>query len=167
MRGLKIAAIVAFEKNRGIGLNNSIPWYMPEDLRHFKQLTSGSAVLMGRKTYDSLPEKFKPLPNRQNFVVSRTLKPGSLGDSVSIVSDPVDFIRMVKGGKQSVLNNQLWIVGGQRIYEVTLGFIDEIYVTRINQSYQADAFFPDFEEGFRCLAIEEHDGYSFEHFGRK
>ena len=81
----KVAAIVAMSENRVIGINNSLPWYLPEDLKRFKKLTTGCPVIMGRKTFESLPTKFRPLPDRRNIVISSNSKMESLG--VEVFSD--------------------------------------------------------------------------------
>jgi dihydrofolate reductase len=161
-----IAAIVGMAKDRVIGVDNSLPWHVPADMKRFKELTSGHTVLMGRKTYDSLPEKFRPLPKRKNVVVSRTTTASDYPEGVEVVSDPLQYIEEVKSGERAIEGDILWVIGGQKIYEITLSLCDELHLTRIEGSFEGDAFFPAFESDFQALAIEEYEGYSFEHLKR-
>ena len=162
----RVAAIVGMADGRVIGVDNSLPWHVPADLKRFKDLTGGHTVLMGRKTYESLPEKFRPLPNRQNVVVSRTTGVKNYPDDVEVVKDPLVYIEQVKSGEIPIAGDILWVIGGQKIYEITLPLCDELYLTRIQGEYEGDAFFPAFESEFQTLAIDEHEGYSFEHLSR-
>jgi dihydrofolate reductase len=130
----KLSLIVAMAKNRTIGLNNTLPWRCPEDLQHFKKLTMGHHMIMGRKTFYSIG---KPLPGRTTVVVSRdkTLKiPGcsvahSLPEAVAL----------------SARDDQAFIVGGGDIYQQSLAFVDTMYITEIQQEVIGDAWFPEFD----------------------
>ena len=137
---MKIKIIVAIDKNNGIGKDNKIPWYFPSDLKYFAKLTKGTgnnAVLMGRKTYESIG---KPLPNRINIVIS----------SQSFISNSSNLIYVNNlQSIQSVLTpyaiDTLWIIGGASLYQNFLSrsnAIDEVYVTEIDNSFDCDTFFP-------------------------
>jgi dihydrofolate reductase len=129
-----LSIIVAMAKNRTIGINNTLPWRCPEDLRHFKAITMGHHLIMGRKTYDSIG---KPLPGRTTVVVSRDRNltiPGctmahSLPQAIAICKhDP-----------------QTFIVGGADIYSQALDFVDTLHITEIQQDVAGDASFPEFD----------------------
>ncbi|EMG27447.1 Dihydrofolate reductase [Listeria fleischmannii 1991] len=126
-----ISFIWAQDKEGNIGKNNSMPWHLPEDLKFFKEQTSGHTVVMGRKTYESLG---KALPNRRNLVLSRdtTL---SLPDA-EVVHDKDEIIQMAK--KES-----LFICGGAEIYRLFLDVVDRLIVTKIEATFDADTAFPD------------------------
>lgn len=163
---VRVNAIVGIADNRVIGLDNKLPWHLPADLKRFKELTMGCTVLMGRKTFESLPEKFRPLPGRVNVVVSRTKTSADFPSEVQVVADPEAYISAVKQGEIEVAGDILWVIGGQKIYELLLPFCDGLFLTRIHSSHPGDAFFPPYESDFEVLAIEEGEGYSFQQLGR-
>ncbi|MCB0344974.1 MAG: dihydrofolate reductase [Bdellovibrionales bacterium] len=162
---LRVCAIAAIDQDRAIGRDGDIPWHYPEDMKHFARLTSGHAVLMGRKTYDSLPPRYKPLPDRRNFVISRT--PENLaGEPIEAYADALDVIKGARNGELALSSDMLWIVGGEQIYRATLAQWDEVYLTRINKSYGGDTFFPEFESEFRLESAQEMGELNFEHWVR-
>ncbi len=127
--------LVAMAKNRVIGVNNTLPWRCPEDLKHFKQLTMGHSLIMGRKTYDSIG---RPLPGRTTVVVTRDpeLKIGgcliahSLPDALAACANDA----------------RIYIVGGAQIYTQAMPYADTLYVTEIQQDVEGDAWFPEFDK---------------------
>ena len=136
--------IVAFDLNHGIGKNNSIPWYIPEDLKRFSKLTRGSgnnAIIMGRKTWDSLPKH--PLHGRDNLILSHDLNieenlpKNSLIKSFKNIKDIKEFCEKQK-------YDTIWVIGGAQIYDIFLkeNIIDEIYTTCIIKNYYCDTKFP-------------------------
>ncbi len=129
-----INAIVAVDSFWGIGKNNDMPWpRLKTDLQRFKSLTENSVVIMGKNTWLSLPKK--PLPNRENIVVSSSLK----DDFVVKISDtPETIIKKV----QSVTNKPIWIIGGKQIYQQFLPFCEQVHVTKIQDSFDCDVLFP-------------------------
>lgn len=158
-----IIAIVAMDEKRGIGINNTIPWHLPEDLKRFSKLTSGHSVLMGRKTYESLPEKFRPLPNRKNIVLTRNPESLDLPKDVEVISD------LNKFAKNFPKNEKLWIIGGSEIYKLSKEIWDQVSLTLVKGIHKADAFFPEFEDDFH-LSTEESDNpskYCFREYIRK
>ncbi len=160
----EVIAIVACDEGHLIGQNNQIPWHLPEDLKHFSQLTSGHNVLMGSKTYFSLPTKFRPLPNRKNFVISRN--PASLKSEsgITIVTDPVDFIKKFKDGIGEYESQQLWIIGGAQIYELTSSLWDRLELTLVSGKHSGDAYIPSFEQDFKLVAQEDFTKFSFKSY---
>jgi dihydrofolate reductase len=162
----KVVAIVAMDEGRAIGFDNTIPWHIPEDMKRFSELTRGHAVLMGRKTYDSLPAKFRPLPDRLNVVATKSKEAfrEKNGDhpSVRVTEDPVQFIEKWKAAKPKSSGELLWIIGGEQLYNLSLTLTDEIFLTRVDGSHEGDAFFPEFEQSFEQVSSDQRDGYSFE-----
>lgn len=161
-----VHAIVAMTKNRVIGKENHLPWHLPEDLKHFNRLTKGNPVIMGSKTYWSLPDKYRPLPDRQNIVISRS--PVNFEDQdVLATSDPIGFIHDFRAEELELASNELWVIGGSQIYELTMPLIDRLYITMIEEEHEGDAFFPKYEDKFELDSSEEHDGYIFTEWKRK
>ena len=135
-----ISAIVAVDENWGIGFNGELLEKIPEDLQYFKELTTNSIVVMGRKTWDSLP--IKPLPNRLNMVISRSPKE-VLGDLSVRIDLNEAKIRLAMAD-----SSESWfIIGGGQIYKELLPFCDRVYVTKIFKSHEnVDTYFPDLDE---------------------
>lgn len=125
--------IVAYDLNRCIGANNTIPWHLPEDMKFFKEMTVGKTVIMGRKTYESIG---RPLPNRRNLVVSKTMVPSPGIDVYNSLANCLAF---------GLLDTEeAWIIGGAQIYEQALNFncIDNLYITEIFKTVNGDTYFP-------------------------
>jgi len=151
--------IVAYDRNKVIGLNNEMPWHFKEDLAYFKKMTLHQTVLMGRKTYDSiLAMTKKPLPNRKNIVVSSSL----IDDRVEVISDLKSFLEFHKDSEEIV-----FVIGGASIYEVALPYIKRLYITHINASYQGDTFFPDWDDkAFKLIENTTQDSLQFKVYER-
>jgi dihydrofolate reductase len=131
---MKITLIWAEGHDRAIGRNNSLPWHIPEDFAHFRAVTAGKPVLMGRRTWDSLPRK--PLPGRTNMVISRELTEVSGAEVFASVAAALEAA-MAQGF------GELVIIGGAQLYERFLGIADKVWVTRVDVSVpDADAFAP-------------------------
>lgn len=144
-----ISAIVATAMNRVIGKQNELPWYLPADLKRFKQLTTGHTVIMGRKTYDSIiARNGKPLPDRRNIVLTRDDKFTAEGMEVCHSVDELI----------SILSNEdeNFILGGEQIYEALLPRADRIYATEIDVDIKGDAFFPELGAQWREISREPH-----------
>jgi dihydrofolate reductase len=140
----RISIIAAIGKNRVLGKNNKLLWHIPEDLRRFKNLTSGHPVIMGRKTYESIFAMLgKPLPNRTNIVVTHLDYPAPEGVIVSH-SLPEALSR----AKDSKGSEEIFIIGGGQIYEAALPFTDRLYLTLIDDEQEGDTFFPPYEDQF-------------------
>ena len=130
---MKITIVAAIASNNVIGQKNSLPWDIPEDLKRFKQLTSGHAILMGRKTFDSIG---RPLPNRTNIVMTKDTNYQKEG--IEIVFDEREALNLIKG-----LNHEVFIIGGSKIYELFEPWATSLMITRVLKDFEGDAFFPD------------------------
>lgn len=130
----KLAIIVAMAQNRAIGIRNTLPWRCPEDLKHFKALTMGHHLIMGRKTYDSIG---KPLPGRTTVVVTRN--PALQIDGCIMAHSLEAAIAACAG------DEQVFIVGGAELYAQALPLVDVLYLTEIHQVVDGDAFFPEID----------------------
>ncbi len=154
----RINLIFARAANGVIGRDNTIPWRLPEDMAHFKQTTMGCPVIMGRRTWDSLPPKFRPLPGRANIVITRqadwssegALRAGGLDEAIRLAGQVED----------------VWVIGGAQIYEQALAIAHRVEVTEIHQDFDGDAHAPAIGSGWREAAREDRMsstglGYSF------
>jgi dihydrofolate reductase len=126
--------IYARAANGVIGHNNTLPWHLPEDMAHFKQLTQGCPVVMGRKTWDSLPPRFRPLPGRTNIVITR--QPGWQADGAVRAASLQDALGHTAPGQM------VWVIGGAQIYAQALPLADAVYVTEIDKDFAGDAYAP-------------------------
>lgn len=131
-----ITIIVAIGKNREIGADNQLLWHLPKDLKHFKELTSGHPIIMGRKTYESIG---KPLPNRTNIVISR--KNDWFEEGILIVGSIKEALKFAKK-----IDENVFIIGGGTIYEQTIDLADQLEVTLVDAELKADTFFPKIDE---------------------
>jgi len=152
---MRISAIAAMDESRVIGSDNKLPWNLPEDMKRVSSLTRGHTVLMGRKTYESLPEKFRPLPGRQNVVVTRFPEKFIKTEGVMLTESPEGFIKDVLDGKVELSSDKLWIFGGSQIYQATKDYWDDVYLTLVPGAHGGDAHFPDFEDEFELLTKEK------------
>ena len=174
--------IVAMDENNGIGKNNALPWHYPEDLKYFSKTTKGkgnntNAVIMGRKTYESIG---KPLPGRVNYILSRTKRENIINEKTQTTGDNnnnnnnnnnilfFDNIADLHKDIESKNYNEAWIIGGAEIYNLFLSMssntnssqsikIDAIYVTHIKGDYNCDAFFPAINEHYRMAGSGKID----------
>lgn len=131
-------AIVAVEKNWGIGCNGKLLVHLPEDLKFFKQKTINKVIIMGRKTFESLPNK-RPLPNRLNIILTNNKNYKVEGAVVLYSVDEVlDYTK-------NMLSEDVFVIGGEKIYEIFLPYVDECFVTKIHYNYSADSYFPNLD----------------------
>lgn len=132
--------IAAAAKNRVIGKNNTLPWYLPEDLKYFKAKTIGKPVIMGRNTYDAIG---KPLPNRVNIVISRN---SSLKiDGAQVVGTVAGALKQAKLACAQMGADEAMVIGGEQIYRMLLGQAEKIYLTEVDISVEGDAYFPELD----------------------
>ena len=153
---MKLAIIVAIAHNRVIGKDGKLPWHISEDLKHFKRLTTGHAVLMGRKTFESIG---RPLPNRRNVVISSTPQPG------------VETYRSIPEALEALKDQEkVFVIGGGQLYACLLDSVEELYLTLVDKNIEGDTFFPPYEQllgtRFREVVREEHEGYRFVDYQR-
>ena len=134
-----ISIIAAVAENRVIGKDNDLDWKLPKDMKYFMDTTSGHHVIMGRKNYESLPHKFKPLKNRVNIVVTRQSEytaPGTI--LVNSIKDGLDYAE--NNGESEV-----FIIGGGEIYAESMDVVSRMYITEVKESFEGDTFFPKFD----------------------
>ncbi len=160
-----VAAVVAMDDARIIGRKGSLPWHLPEDLAHFKSLTLGGVVVMGRKTWDSLPAKFKPLPGRVNIVVTRNPEALSVPQGVHLVTSVAAALEMGRGFTEA--QRGVWVIGGAEIYRLSLPLIDEVHLTHVHGVHEGDAAFPPFESDFELVSERAGEACAFKVFRRR
>ena len=131
---LIISAVVAMAENRVIGKNNQLPWHLPADLKHFKNITTGHPILMGRKTYESIG---KPLPNRTNIVITRDQSYKAPG--CEVVSSLEEAIALAATHQ----SQEIFIIGGAEVYRQLLPRIQRIYLTVVHHTFEGDVYFPE------------------------
>lgn len=134
---IKTAAIVAMSDNRVIGNKNALPWHLPEDLKHFKAVTMGKPIVMGRLTFDSIG---KPLPGRANIVVTRQSHWSC--ENVLVAHDLPNAISLAQSEAAQNGIGEIMIVGGSKIYQQALPLLDMLYVTEVHADIEGDAMFP-------------------------
>ncbi|MGM5480680.1 MAG: dihydrofolate reductase [Nanobdellota archaeon] len=151
--------IGAVAKNGVIGKDNAIPWYIPDDFKRFKSLTVGSPVIMGRKTFESLPSNVRPLPGRKNIVLSRN-KELELEGAVVVNSMESALEHVSK-------HDKAFIIGGSHIYKKALPFANTLEITHIHKEYEGDAYFPEVDwDDFDLVNKDVRDGFSFHTYKR-
>ncbi len=149
-----ISLIVAHDKNRVIGYENKMPWYLPGELQYFKEQTMGKPMIMGRKTYDSIG---RPLPGRKNIVITR---------NENFHVEGVEVARSLEEALQLAGDvEEVMIIGGEQIFKVALPIADRLYITHIEHDFNGDTFFPTYGEEWRLISrsepVEAPDGYSY------
>ncbi len=152
---MKFSIVVAVDRNRGIGKNNALPWHLPGDMKHFKQITSRAAdgkrnaVVMGRKTWDSLPPKFRPLPGRLNIVLTRQAN-FDLGAGDCKIARSLDEALSLCDGEDL---SDVFVIGGAELYSAALAHVllKRVYLTEIQADFDCDVFFPKYDENLSLL----------------
>jgi len=172
--------IVAMDSERGIGKDGDLPWHLPGDLKHFKQLTcttdapdKQNAVIMGRKTWESIPPQFRPLPNRLNVVLSRNPLP-SLPPEVCLAPTFEEAFRRLEVPAIKTPPDKIFVIGGAQIFEIAMAspFCEKLHITHIKKTFQCDTFFPWFESLFErsetsTRIVEGDTQYLFAEYRRK
>lgn len=140
---MSLSIIVAHDKNRGIGFKTKIPWFLPNDFSWFKRNTKGKTVIMGTTTYFSLPDKFRPLPNRENIVLCNRF---DLYDKIT--EEGAEIFKSIKEAVDYSKDKDVFIIGGASVYTQFIDMADKLYITRIDNVFECDTFFPevDFNE---------------------
>lgn len=151
---MPLSLIAAVSENGVIGNKGALPWHFTEDMKRFKELTVGHVVMMGRKTWESLPEKFKPLPGRTNVVITRQQeynvpagveRYGSIDDALTVHP-----------------NDTVFVIGGAELYRHTIDRADTLYITEVHREVEGDAFFPAIDPSkWRETKREDRGEYSF------
>jgi dihydrofolate reductase len=142
----KLSIIAALSKNRVIGKDNKIPWHLPLDMKHFKDLTTGHTLIMGRKTFESMG---KPLPNRTNIVITRNqdYKP----EGIVVVNS---FSQALLKAQETEFN-EIFIAGGGEIYAESINLVDRLYLTLIEKEIPGDTFFPEYSQFTKIISEEQ------------
>lgn len=151
---MKVALIVAMDREGGIGKNNDLMWHLPADMRFFKETTTGHIVVLGRKNYESIPERFRPLPNRENAVLTRNRSFKAAG--CVVFHSLEDCLKHY----QHETERTVFIIGGGEIYKQALevNVAEELYITHIDRIYGADTFFPQLDlSGWQVETIKEQE----------
>lgn len=124
--------VVAFDENRLIGNGKNLPWHIPEDLKHFKELTTGNRIIMGRVTFESIG---KPLPNRENIVLSRNFE----AKGVSVYNNVEDLLKALDDKKRN------FIIGGSKVYKELLAYAEILHISHVKGSFKGDVHFPELD----------------------
>ncbi|PIZ98726.1 MAG: diacylglycerol kinase [Candidatus Komeilibacteria bacterium CG_4_10_14_0_2_um_filter_37_10] len=142
----RISIICAIAPDRAIGKDNRLLWHLPVDLAHFKRITAGHAVVMGQKTFESIG---RPLPNRQNIVLSLdpTFQPVGV-KVVNSLANAIEYARSVEG-------EEIFIIGGGSVYQQTIDLADRLYLTVVDGSYEADTYFPEYSQFTKVISSEK------------
>lgn len=151
-----ISIIASIGKNKELGFRNQLLWHLPDDLKNFKEITSGHAIVMGKKTFESIG---KPLPNRKNIILTRDKN--SKADGCIIAHSVNDVLDLIKD------EDETFVIGGGEIYKLFLPLADKLYLTEVETSLKADTFFPEFDKTGWILkssikhSKDEKNQYSF------
>ena len=150
MSSPRFSILVAMAKNRVIGRNNALPWQLSPDLKRFKQLTMGHHIVMGRKTYESIG---RLLPGRTSVIVTR--QPDYQVPGAIVAGSIAEALKVCSEGKE--MNQESFVIGGAEIYQQALGLCQRMYVTEIQQEFDGDALFPEFDpQEWREISREKH-----------
>ncbi|MEK7573190.1 MAG: dihydrofolate reductase [Patescibacteria group bacterium] len=156
----RVSIIVAIDEKRGIGKNNSIPWHLSADLKRFKALTTGHTIIMGRKTWDSLPRK--PLPDRINMIITRN-SDLEVPDGVNVNNSLEEALIEARENEQE----EIFIIGGAQIFREAIdkGVVDRLYLTQVEGDFECDTFFPDYSDFKKVLSEElgEENGLKYKY----
>lgn len=145
-----LTLIAAVARNGVIGIDNRLPWHLPADLRHFRELTTGHAVIMGRKTWESLPEKFRPLPGRRNIVVTRDAAYRAAGATVAA---------SLPAAVAAAGADEAFVIGGAELYAAAMPLADRLHLTELAAAFEGDTHFPAVDSRhWRQTAREAHSG---------
>ena len=149
MKQPTISFVVAMDRNGLIGAGDSLPWHLPDDMRRFRQVTMGKPVLMGRKTYESIPNRFRPLAGRTNIILTRQMDYDAPG-CIIIHSLPQAL-------KAAAEYEDLMVIGGAQLYEQLLPQADRIYLTLVDGEFEGDVYFPELDwDAWRVVEREKH-----------
>lgn len=166
-----LSLIAAVARDRAIGRNNRLLWHLPEDMRYFRETTRGKTVIMGRKTWESLPAAFRPLPGRHNIVVSRDA--AYPADGATLAGSLADALEKAGGA------DEVFVIGGAELYRQALALADRLYLTEVAQDGAGDVFFPEmpaaeWTEVSRCpgnsgaeAAVAQNPAFDFVIYRRK
>jgi len=156
----EIVIIAAVARNRVIGKDNTLIWNIPDDMAHFKALTTGQTVIMGRKTWESLPPRFRPLPGRRNIVISRQTGYAAPGAELA---DSLESALALAAGSATA-----FVIGGEQIYRQAMAIADRLEITEVDLEPEGDAWFPEIPSGeWSQAAATRGEGYAFVTYRRR
>lgn len=156
----EINVIVAMTKDRVIGKDGTLPWHLSEDLKLFKAHTTGNIVIMGRKTFDSIG---RPLPNRRNIVVSKSIREDEKAAGVEYFPDLDHALAAAQEGE-----GRIFIIGGASIYHQMIEKADRLYISLVEGDYKGDTYFPEIKDDvWKVVKTEPHTGFALEVYERK
>ena len=159
-RDSMITLIAALTKDHVIGFAGKIPWNIPQDLEHFKKTTLGSTVIMGRKTWQSIPAVKRPLPHRHNIIVSRSMP---TQEGIDVCRNITQAIEKAQG-----YGKEIFIIGGANIYALALPFATKMLLSHINKGYEGDIYFPKFnKEEWDIINQTKFEGFTLKEYRRK
>ena len=151
-KNVELNMIVAHDSKYGIGNEGHIPWYISEDLKYFRETTIGHIVIMGRKTYDSIPSSRKPLKDRINIVLTNNPENYNSNDNLIYCrEDKLDFYIDYFYKNNNI--SKVFFIGGSEIYKKYMNIVNNLYITYIDKEYKCDAFFPTYENRFNLINI--------------
>lgn len=157
-----ITIIAAMDENNVIGKDGAIPWYISTDLKRFSDLTTGHTVVMGRKTFESIPEKYRPLPNRNNIVL--TSQSDYPDDGIEICQSTDDLIDLFYDGFATKILNEndstIFIIGGASLYKFCIPFTNKLELTFVDGKYDGDTFFPPFFRIGDEITFDQHNKFT-------
>lgn len=158
MKNIPISAIATIGLNRAIGHNNDLIWNLKKDMKHFVNLTTGNIVIMGRKTWESIPERYRPLKDRHNIIITKQDNYQAEGATVS-----PNFFKALQAAQDYAKDNhcQIFVIGGGQIYDLALPYTDTLYLTVVDERPDADVYFPPFDESFTLVKADadKDNGY--------
>lgn len=151
-----ITIVAALSSNGIIGADGKLPWHNKEEIQHFKQLTTGKTVIMGRKTFESIG---KPLPNRRNIVVSKTLKNIENAEIYTTIEEALSKVKT---------SDETFVIGGSEIFEQTIELADKMYLSHITKSFKGDVHFPQFNKNqWEVVENKKYNGFKIAIYVRK
>lgn len=158
---MKVSVIAAVANNLVIGRNNDLAWHLPDDMQFFKETTTGHHVIMGRKNYEAIPHKYRPLPGRTNIIVTRNQSYDAEGCVVvNTIGEAIEYA-------QAAGEEEAFIIGGGEIYNQTIELADCMYITKVEAEVEGDTYFPEFNESswstrkLSSHAADERHEYAF------
>jgi len=137
-----ISLIVAVTENMVIGKDNKLAWHLPDDMNYFSNMTKGHSIIMGRKNWESIPEKYRPLPDRKNIIVTRNNNFKYKGATI------VNSIEKAIEEARSSEDEEIFIIGGGEIYKLGFKYVDKLYITEINAEVKGNTYFPEWDKKY-------------------
>lgn len=157
---MTISLIAAIAKNNCIGKNGKLPWNIPEDMKRFREITNHKPVIMGRKTWESIPERFRPLPNRTNIVITRQ-------KGYQTPSNVITASSLEEALRKTATADEVMIIGGGELYKEGIELANKLYITHVDQTVDGDAFFPTIDTTrWKETSHDKHDGFTFSIYER-